>query len=440
MKQKLQKIISHISQTKDEPKWMLEFRLKALDIFLAKKMPEWGADLKKIDFDQLLYYQSNKFSKKQSWRDIPSEIRRTYNDLGLPEAEKKYLAGLGAQQESETIYHHLKNEWAKKGIIFEDTDSGLQKYPQLFKKYFGRLVPASDNKFAALNSAFWSGGSFLYLPKNVKLDIPVQAYFRIDRQGLAQFERTLIIAEEGAEIQYVEGCSAPLFSQNSLHAGVVEIFVQKNAQVRYTTIQNWSKNVYNLVTKRATVAENGFVEWIDGNIGSAVTMKYPSSYLVGRGAKTEIFSLSTAGSGQNQDIGARVFHLAPETSSLIHSKSIAQDGGQSIFRAKIEIAAQAKKAKTRMVCQGLILDNRSQTTTLPTIEVQNDQVSVEHEATIFSISADQLFYLQTRGLTEKEASALIVNGFFSPIVKKLPMEYAVEINQLMRLNMTKTVI
>lgn len=438
MKQQLLKKLIKISQSKKEPKWMLDLRVRALDIFFEKKMPDWGADLSKINFDNLIYFK--KSQKTRQWSDVPKYIKKTFDELGIPEAEKKYLAGVGAQYESEMFYHKLKDEWTKKGIIFLDTDSALQEQPNLVKKYFGKIIPAHDNKFAALNTAFWSGGSFLYLPKNVKVDIPIQAFFRIDTKGLAQFERTIIIADQGSEVQYIEGCSAPIFSEDNLHAGVVEVFVEKEAKVRYSTIQNWSNNVYNLVTKRAIVKSKGVMEWIDGNLGSKVTMKYPSSYLIGNGARTDILSIARAGQTQQLDTGTKIFHLAANTTSVVNSKSISQDGGHSTFRALIKIGSKARGAKTKIVCNGLILDNRSHTNSIPTINVSNDKVSVEHEATISSVSEDQLFYLQTRGFSEAEATSMIVNGFISPIIKKLPMEYAIEINKLIEMNINKSVI
>lgn len=437
---KLIKQVKELSRNKNEPKWMLEKRIEALEIFLSLKMPNWGADLSSIDFQKYCYYQTNKHSKSRRWSDVPKEMRQTFDKLGLLEAEKRYLAGLGAQAESEMIYHNLKKDWQARGVIFCDTDTALRENPDLFKRYFATIVPARDNKFAALNTAFWSGGSFLYVPKGIKLTVPVQAYFRISQQNLAQFERTLIIAEANSEVQYVEGCSAPAFSTNNLHAGVVEVFVHQNAHVRYTTIQNWSKNVVNLVTKRAVVHKNGFMEWIDGNFGSGKTMKYPSSYLIGQGARTEILSLSHATANQEIDSGSKVYHLASETSSIIKSRSISSRGGRSTFRSWIEVATKAKKANCYVSCQGLILDSRSQVESRPVIRVGNNQAQLDHEAKISSIDEDRLFYLRSRGLSANEATSLIVNGFLSPIVKTLPMEYAVEINRLIEINIDKTVI
>lgn len=428
-------IIQTISQQKNEPRWMLDRRLKALDIFFEKTMPSWGPDLSDIDFQDLTYFIRAQEKTERRWSDVPAEIQDTFNYLGIPEAEKKYLAGVGAQYESEAVYHNLKTEWTDKGVIFCDTDTALKEYPEIVKKYFGTIVPAHDNKFAALNTACWSGGSFVYVPKGVKLEIPIQAYFRINAKKSAQFERTLIIAEEDSEVQYVEGCSAPIYSTDSLHAAVVEIVVKKNARVRYTTIQNWSTNVYNLVTKRATVHANASMEWIDGNLGSKVTIKYPSVYLVEPGASGEVLSVAVAGKFQHLDAGAKAFHLAPNTRSKIISKSISHSGGTANFRGQFKIANRAKNSKTYINCDALILDNKSRSDTYPVLSVNNKNVSVEHEAHVSKISEDQLFYLKSRGLSNDEASSMIINGFLSPIVKELPMEYAVEMNRLIEFQM-----
>ena len=428
-------IIQTISQQKDEPQWMLDRRLQALEIFNEKTMPSWGPNLSDIDFQDLTYFIRAQKKTERRWSDVPDEIQNTFNYLGIPEAEKKYLAGVGAQYESEAVYHNLKKEWTDKGVIFCDTDTALKEYPEIVKKYFGTIVPAHDNKFAALNTACWSGGSFVYVPKGVKLEIPIQAYFRINAKKSAQFERTLIIAEDDSEIQYVEGCSAPIYSTDSLHAAVVEIIVKKNARVRYTTIQNWSTNVYNLVTKRATVHANGSMEWIDGNLGSKVTMKYPSVYLVEPGASGEVLSVAVAGKFQYLDAGAKAFHLAPNTRSKIISKSISHSGGTANFRGQFKISNRAKNSKTYINCDALILDNKSRSDTYPVLSVNNKNVSVEHEAHVSKISEDQLFYLKSRGLSGDEASSIIINGFLSPIVKELPMEYAVEMNRLIEFQM-----
>lgn len=430
-----EKIVRTISEQKQEPAWMLKRRLSALEAFNEKLMPSWGPDLSEINFQDLTYFIRAHSKTERQWSEVPSEIKNIFSYLKIPEAEKKYLAGVGAQYESEAVYHNLKNQWAKRGVIFCDTDTALKKYPEIIKKYLSTIVQARDNKFAALNTACWSGGSFVYVPRDVKLEIPLQAYFRINAKKSAQFERTLIIAEENSAVQYIEGCSAPIYSTDSLHAAVVEIIVKKNAHVRYTTIQNWSTNVYNLVTKRAVVYGNGFMEWIDGNLGSKVTMKYPSVYLVEPGARGEILSIAVAGKSQNLDAGAKAIHLAPNTSSKIISKSISHSGGVTNFRGQFKISARAKHAKTFINCDALILDDQSRSSTSPLLSVNNHQVSVEHEARVSKISEEQLFYLESRGLSQDQASSMIINGFLSPIVKELPMEYAVEINRLIEFQM-----
>ncbi len=432
-------VIDQISDIKGEPDWMRRFRHKALDIFLQKPMPTWGADLSDIDFDDIYYYIKPAEKQGRSWDDLPPEIKRTFDRLGIPEAERKFLAGVGAQYESEVVYHSLKEEWERQGVIFLDTDSALRQHPDLFREYFGTVVPPADNKFAALNSAVWSGGSFIYVPKGVKLDIPLQAYFRINAQNMGQFERTLIIVDEGASVHYVEGCTAPIYASDSLHSAVVEIIVKRGARCRYTTIQNWSNNVYNLVTKRAVAYEEAVMEWIDGNLGSKVTMKYPSVYMLGKGARAEILSIAFAGRGQHQDAGGKVIHAAPYTSSRITSKSISKDGGRASYRGLLKVAEGAKGSKANVVCDALILDERSRSDTYPYIEIDEDDVTIGHEATVSKIGEEQLFYLMSRGLTEEEAATMIVSGFIEPMVKELPMEYAVEMNRLIQLQMEGSV-
>lgn len=432
-------VIREISKQKSEPKWMLDFRLQSYKIFLEKKMPTWGADLSSIDFDSIHYYVRPQDRTKRSWDDVPQEIKDTFEKLGVPEAERKFLAGSGAQFESEMIYHSLAKKLAAQGVIFESTDDALKNHPDLFKKYFGTIIPARDNKFAALNSAVWSGGSFIYVPKGVRVELPLQAYFRINRENMGQFERTLIIADEGSSIHYVEGCTAPTYSSDSLHSAVVEIIVKKNARVQYTTIQNWSDNVYNLVTKRSSVEENGEMFWLDCNLGSKITMKYPSIILQGRGARGEIQSLAFASKGQHQDAGGKVIHLAPETSSTIASKSISKNGGQTTYRGLVKVIKGAKNVKTRVVCDALMLDPSSRSDTYPTMDIREKDVAIAHEATVASIGEDELFYLMSRGLSEEQAATLIVNGFANPIIKQLPMEYAVELNRLLALEMTGSV-
>ncbi|MCS7222686.1 MAG: Fe-S cluster assembly protein SufB [Anaerolineae bacterium] len=432
-------IIDQISDMKGEPDWMRQFRHKALDIFLQKPMPTWGADLSGIDFNDIYYYIKPAEKQGRSWDELPPEIKRTFDRLGIPEAERKFLAGVGAQYESEVVYHSLKEEWERQGVIFLDTDSALRQHPDLFREYFGTVVPPADNKFAALNSAVWSGGSFIYVPKGVKLDIPLQAYFRINAQNMGQFERTLIIVDEGASVHYVEGCTAPIYASDSLHSAVVEIIVKRGARCRYTTIQNWSNNVYNLVTKRAVAYEEAVMEWIDGNLGSKVTMKYPSVYMLGKGARAEILSIAFAGRGQHQDAGGKVIHGAPYTSSRITSKSISKDGGRASYRGLLKVAEGAKGSKANVVCDALILDEYSRSDTYPYIEIDEDDVTIGHEATVSKIGEEQLFYLMSRGLTEEEAATMIVSGFIEPMIKELPMEYAVEMNRLIQLQMEGSV-
>ena len=429
-------VVDQISDHKHEPDWMRKFRHEALDIFFAKPMPTWGADLSGIDFDEITYYlKPMEGGTGKSWDDVPEDIKRTFDRLGIPEAERKFLAGVGAQYDSEMVYHSLRAEWEKIGVIFLDMDSGLREHEDLVREYFATIIPAADNKFAALNSAVWSGGSFVYVPKGVHVDIPLQAYFRINAQNMGQFERTLIIVEEGASMHYVEGCTAPIYSSNSLHSAVVEIIVKKNARCRYTTIQNWSTDVYNLVTKRTVAYEGATMEWIDGNLGSKVTMKYPAVYMLGPKAHGEILSIAFAGKGQHQDAGGKVVHGAPYTSSKIVSKSISKDGGRASYRGLLRVAKGAHHSSSHVVCDALLLDDHSRSDTYPYIEVEEENVSVGHEASVSKIGEEQLFYLSSRGIGKDEAAAMIVGGFIEPLVKELPMEYAVEMNRLIQLQM-----
>ncbi|MEK7571917.1 MAG: Fe-S cluster assembly protein SufB [Patescibacteria group bacterium] len=432
-------IVEAISYHKNEPDWMREFRLKSLAIFEAKTMPTWGADLSGINFADMYYYVSPTDRKVRSWNEVPKDIKDTYDRIGIPQAEQRFLAGVGAQYDSEVIYHNLKKQWEDQGVIFTDTDTALKKYPEIMKEYFGTVIPPEDNKFAALNSAVWSGGSFVYVPKGVQVTIPLQAYFRINAANMGQFERTLIIAEEGSFVHYVEGCTAPIYTTDSLHAAVVEIVVKKGARVRYTTIQNWSDNVYNLVTKRMFVEEEGVGEWIDGNIGSKVTMKYPSVYLKGKGAKGEVLSLAFAGKGQYQDAGGKAFHLAPYTTSTITSKSVSVAGGRTSYRGMVFVNRGSKGSKSFVRCDALLLDDLSRSDTYPTNTVNEEDVTLGHEASVSKIGEAQLFYLMSRGLSEAQASSLIVNGFIEPIVKEIPLEYAVELNRLIELSMEGSV-
>ena len=432
-------IVKEISFQKKEPVWMREFRLLSYKIFKSKKQPTWGADLSRINYDDIYYYLKPLQKQSKSWQDLPPEILDTYEKIGMPEAERKYLGGVGAQYDSEVIYHSLKKDLAKKGVIFLDTDTALKKYPEMFRQYFARAIPPADNKLAALNSAVWSGGSFIYIPKGVKVEVPLQAYFRINAANMGQFERTLIIVDEGADVHYVEGCTAPIYTTDSLHAAVVEIYVKKNARCRYTTIQNWSKNVYNLVTKRAFVEEDGFMEWIDGNLGSQISMKYPSVFLRGKGARGDILSVAFAGRGQHQDVGGKAVHLAPHTSSQIISKSISKDGGRSSYRGLLKVIKGAKGVKANVRCDALILDSKSRSDTYPTMQIDEENVQVGHEASVSKIGEDQLFYLMSRGMSENDATSMIVNGFIEPIVKELPLEYALELNRLIQLEMIGSV-
>lgn len=432
-------LVEEISKMKKEPKWMLEYRLMALDIFLKKPMPTWGGDLDGIDFDNIHYYLKPQDREKTKWEDVPEEIKDTFEKLGIPEAERKFLAGTGAQFESEVVYHSLQKELQSKGVIFESTDVALQKYPEYFKEYFGKIIPATDNKFAALNTAVWSGGSFIYIPKGVKIDLPLQAYFRINAENMGQFERTLIIADEDSSVHYIEGCTAPRYSTDSLHSAVVEILVKDNARVQYTTLQNWSQNIYNLVTKRAHAYKNAEMFWLDCNIGSKLTMKYPAVYLMDKGAKGEIQSLAFSGKGQHQDAGAKIYHMAPNTTSKIVSKSISKDTGRGTYRGIVKVNRGATNVKSHITCDALLLDENSRSDTYPTMKIEEDDCAIAHEATVSKIGEEQLFYLMSRGLSEEEAATTIVNGFAKPIIKQLPMEYALELNRLLELEMTGSV-
>ncbi|EPH00318.1 FeS assembly protein SufB [Propionibacterium sp. oral taxon 192 str. F0372] len=429
-------VVRDISAIKNEPEWMLEHRLKALGLFERKPMPTWGADLSDIDFDQIKYYVRPTDKPAADWDDVPQEIRDTYDRLGIPEAEKaRLISGVAAQYESEVVYHKINEELERQGVIFLDTDTALKQYPELFREYYGTVVPSGDNKFAALNSAVWSGGSFIYVPKGAQVSIPLQAYFRINTENMGQFERTLIIADEGSYVHYVEGCTAPIYKSDSLHAAVVEIVVKKNARVRYSTIQNWSTNVYNLVTKRAIVEAGGTMEWVDGNIGAKATMKYPGVWLMGERAKGETLSVAFAGEGQHQDTGSKMVHCAPHTSSTIVSKSVSRSGGRSAYRGLVEVQPGAFHSASSVKCDALLVDNISRTDTYPYVDVREEDVSMAHEATVSKISEDQLFYLMQRGLSEDEAAAMVVRGFVEPIARELPMEYALELNRLIELQM-----
>jgi Fe-S cluster assembly protein SufB len=432
-------IVAQISEMKGEPDWMREFRIKSLEIFESKPMPTWGGDLSGINFQDIFYYVKASDKQEKSWDDVPEDIRETYERLGIPEAERKYLAGVKAQYESEVVYGSLQEDLEKQGVLFTDTDSALKQYPEIFREHFGTVIPPNDNKFAALNSAVWSGGSFIYVPPGVQIDFPLQAYFRINTQNMGQFERTLIIVDEGASVHYVEGCTAPTYSSDSLHSAVVEILVKRGGRCRYTTIQNWSNNVYNLVTKRAMAYGDSLMEWIDGNLGSKLTMKYPAVYLMEPGARGETLSIAFAGNGQHQDAGAKMVHCAPHTSSRIISKSISKDGGRSSYRGLVKAQNDAHHCKSNVVCDALILDPQSRSDTYPYIEVEEDDVAIEHEASVSKIAEEQLLYLMSRGMTEAEASAMIVTGFIEPLVKELPMEYAVEMNRLIELQMEGSV-
>ena len=431
-------IVAQISEMKNEPEWMREFRLESLEIFESKPMPKWGGAIN-LNFQDVYYYLKPTDHQGKTWDDVPQEIKETFDRLGIPEAERKFLAGVKAQFESEVVYGSLQEDLAKKGVIFTDTDTAVREHPDLVREYFGTVIPPTDNKFAALNSAVWSGGSFIYVPPGVKIEFPLQAYFRINAESMGQFERTLIIVDEGAEVHYVEGCTAPMYSTESLHSAVVEVIVKKNGRARYTTIQNWANNIYNLVTKRAMAYENALMEWIDGNLGSQLTMKYPAVYMMEPGARGEILSIAFSSKGQHQDAGAKLVHCAPNTSGRIISKSISKNGGRSSYRGMAKVQKGAVGAKNNVVCDALILDPQSRSDTYPYIEVEEQDVQVEHEASVSRIGEEQLFYMMSRGLTEAEASSMIVSGFIEPLVKELPMEYAVEMNRLIELQMEGSV-
>ncbi len=431
-----------ISKIKNEPEWMLEYRLEAFRTFLTMKDPSWAGSpevLAAIDFNNIHYYVRATDRDSTNWEDVPEYIKDTFDKLGIPEAEKKFLAGAGAQYDSEVVYHNIREDLAKQGVLFLGMDQGLAEHEDLVREYFGTIIPSGDNKFAALNSAVWSGGSFIYVPKGVKVDVPLQAYFRINTENMGQFERTLIIADEGSYVHYVEGCTAPTYSTDSLHSAVVEIIVKKDARVRYTTIQNWSNNVYNLVTKRAYAYENAVMEWVDGNLGSKLTMKYPSIFLMGEGAHGEILSLAFAGSGQHQDAGGKIVHVAPNTSSAIVSKSVSRGTGRTSYRGLLKVYEGAENSSSTVRCDALLLDDFSRSDTYPTMEVDEERVQIGHEASVSKLGEDQLFYLMSRGIEESEAAKMVVNGFVEPIVKELPMEYAIELNRLIELQMEGSV-
>jgi len=431
--------VRQISTIKKEPSWMTEFRLKAYKIFLEKEMPKFGPGLDSIDFENIYYYLKPTMGQATSWEDLPKEIKDTYDRIGVPEAEKDFLAGVSAQYESEVVYESVTKELTKQGVIFCDMDTALREHEEIVKEYFGTLIPPHDNKFAALNSAVWSGGSFVYVPKGAKVTLPLQAYFRINAERFGQFERTLIIAEEGSDVHYIEGCTAPIYTTESLHAAVVEIFVKKNAHVRYTTVQNWSTNIYNLVTKRTDCGENGFMEWIDCNIGSAVTMKYPSVYLRGEGARGEVLSIAYAGRGQTQDAGAKMLHFAPNTSSRIVSKSISKEGGRTSYRGLVQVSPGSTDSSVYVSCDALILDEESRSDTYPVMKIKENEVEIQHEATVEKLGDEKLFYLMSRGLSRPDAESALVLGFMEPVTKEIPLEYTVELNRLIRLEMEGSV-
>tara|TARA_B100000809_G_scaffold180723_1_gene178383 strand:+ start:6134 stop:7549 length:1416 start_codon:yes stop_codon:yes gene_type:complete len=436
-----EEVVREISAYKEEPEWMLDSRLKALQVYGSKPMPTWGGDLSELDavLDEIYFYVRPQDRMEHSWEDVPEEIKDTFEKLGIPEAERKVLAGVGAQYESEMVYHSLREEWEKQGVIFDSIEDGLKNHPDLFREYFGTVIPTQDNKFAAMNAAVWSGGSFVYIPPGVHLDTPLQAYFRVNQERMGQFERTLIICDEGASAHYIEGCTAPVYSTESFHSGVIEIVVKKNARFRYTTIQNWSNNMYNLVTQRAVVHEGANMEWLDGNLGSKLTMKYPSCYLVGEGAHGEILSIAYAGDGQHQDTGGKVVHVAPHTTSSIISKSISKGHGRSTYRGLCKVHEGAHHARSNVECDALLINDTSRTDTYPYIEIEENDANVGHEASVSKIGEEQLFYLTSRGISEEEAMAMIVRGFIEPIAKELPLEYAVELNRLIELEMEGSV-
>jgi Fe-S cluster assembly protein SufB len=428
-------LVLQISEFKNEPEWMREFRLKALDHFLARPVPQWGANLNQIDFDDIHYFVRASERAEHSWEDVPDDIKNTFDKLGIPEAERNFLAGVGAQYESEVVYHQVRKDLEEQGVQFLDMDTGLREHEDVVREHLASVIPANDNMLAALNSAVWSGGSFVYVPPGVKVEMPLQAYFRINTENMGQFERTLIIADEGSDVHYIEGCTAPVYSTDSLHSAVVELIARPGARIRYTTVQNWSQNVYNLVTKRAIAERDATVEWVDCNLGSKITMKYPSIYLMGERAHGEILSIAFAGAGQHQDAGGKIIHAAPKTTSSIFSKSISKDGGRATYRGLLEVAKGASEARSKVVCDALLLDPESRSDTYPTIRIDENDANVGHEASVSKIGEEQLFYLQTHGLDEEEASKMIVNGFIEPVVKELPMEYAVELNRLIELQM-----
>ncbi len=428
-------LVESISEYKGEPQWMRDFRLKALEHYESRPMPMWGANLAQIDFDDIHYFVRASERPERSWDDVPDDIKNTFDRLGIPEAERKFLSGVGAQYESESVYHQIAEDLEKQGVIFMDMDTALREHEDIVREYWATVIPPNDNKLAALNSAVWSGGSFVYVPKGVKVDMPLQAYFRINTENMGQFERTLIIAEDSADVHYIEGCTAPVYSTDSLHSAVVEIVVKDNASVRYTTVQNWSTNVYNLVTKRAVAYENARMSWVDANLGSKITMKFPSIYLLGEGAHGEILSIAFAGKGQHQDAGGKIIHGAPKTTSSVFSKSISKDGGRGSFRGLLEVGKGATEARSKVVCDALLLDEHSRSDTYPTIRIDESDANVGHEASVSKVGEEQLFYLQAHGIDEEEASKMIVNGFIEPITKELPMEYAVEMNRLIELQM-----
>lgn len=432
-------IVEEISWMKGEPDWMRQFRLKAYEHFIKRPMPVWGADLSGLDLDDIYYYVKPTERSQTSWDEVPESIKRTFERLGIPEAERQFLAGAGAQYESEVVYHNIQESLARQGVIFLSIEDGLKHHPDLFRKYFGTVVPPTDNKFAALNSAVWSGGSFVYVPPGVRVELPLQAYFRVNAQQMGQFERTLIIADEGSYVHYIEGCTAPIYSKESFHSGVIEIVVQRGARMRYTTIQNWSNNMYNLVTQRSAVYGDAMMEWVDANIGSKVTMKYPACFLLEPGARGEILSIAFAGRGQHQDAGGKMVHAAPHTRSKITSKSISKDGGRASYRGLLKVYTGATGAQSHVQCDALLLDEHSRTDTYPTIEIEEERVTIGHEATVSKIGDEQLFYLMSRGLNEVDARTMVVSGFIEPLVKELPMEYAVEMNRLIQLQMEGTV-
>lgn len=430
-----EKLIREISGMKEEPEWVLNFRLKAFKIFLKKPMPAWGGDLSGIDFDEITYYAKSSEGTVKSWDEVPETIKNTFEKLGIPEAEQKYFGGVGAQYESESVYHNLRKELVDQGVIFLDTDTGLKEYPEVFKKWFGKIVPAQDNKFAALNSAIWSGGSFVYIPEGIKVDFPLQAYFRINGENIGQFERTLIVAAPGSSVHYIEGCTAPVYSTKSLHAAVVEVIAEKNSKIRYTTVQNWSKDIFNLVTKRAHAYENARVEWVDGNLGSHLTMKYPSVYLMGDNSSADILSIAYAGNNMHQDAGAKVVHFGKNSNSRIVNKSISKFGGRTTYRGLVRVVKGATGCKINVQCDALLLDDQSRTDTYPVIQIDEEDALLSHEARVGKVGDDEIFYLQTRGISEDKAYHMLVMGFLEPFAKELPMDYAVELHRLIELEM-----